>query len=233
MSTVVIADKGTIPDWVRDFDSFRRWARSSEFPESGGVSFIDGEIWVDFSMEQLFSHNRVKTAVTYAIMRLLNETRTGDYVGDRMLLSNVSAKLASEPDGLYYHWSTVRSGRLKLVESTDEGCTELEGTPDMVMEIVSRTSVRKDTVVLPDSYWEAGIPEYWLIDARGPEPKFEILSRSPTGYIPTETTPAGVYSKVFNRSFRLVQSIDPLGHPEFYLDFSCEDPAPRRGGAGD
>src|SRR5438874_7495477 len=123
MSTVVIADKGTIPDWVRDFDSFRRWARSSEFPESGGISFIDGEIWVDFSMEQLFSHNRVKTAVTYAIMRLLSETRTGDYVGDRMLLSNVSARLASEPDGLYYHWSTVQSGRLKLVESADEGCT--------------------------------------------------------------------------------------------------------------
>jgi Uma2 family endonuclease len=220
MSTVVIADKGTIPDWVRDFDSFRRWARSSEFPESGGISFIDGEIWVDFSMEQLFSHNRVKTAVTYAVMRLLSETRTGDYVGDRMLLSNVSAKLASEPDGLYYHWSTVQSGRLKLVESADEGCTELDGTPDMVMEIVSRTSVRKDTLVLPDSYWEAGIPEYWLIDARGPEPKFDILSHSPAGYVPTEATSAGVFSKVFNRSFRLVQSVDPLGHPEFCVECS-------------
>ena len=100
MCTIVIADKGSIPDWISDLGSFRQWARSDEFPESGRYSFLDGEIWVDVSMEQLFSHNGVKVAVTYAIMALLQEIRTGKYVTDRMLLSNVAADLSTEPDGL-------------------------------------------------------------------------------------------------------------------------------------
>ena len=221
MCTIVIADKGCIPDWISDLDSFRRWARSDEFPESGQYSFLDREIWVDFSMEQLFSHNGVKVAVTYAIMALLQQIRSGKYVTDRMLLSNVTANLSTEPDGLYFHWSTLESGRLKLIEGADEGCVELEGTPDMVLEVISRTSVRKDTVVLRDLYWQAGIPEYWLIDARGANPDFQILKHMAQGYQATESTSAGVFSGVFNRSFQLRQQADPLGHPEFFLEYSA------------
>ena len=221
MCTIVIADKGSIPDWISDLDSFRRWARSDEFPESGWYSFLDGEIWVDVSMEQLFSHNGIKVAVTYVIMALLQEIRTGKYVTDRMLLSNVAAELSTEPDGLYFHWSTIESGRLKLIEGADEGCIELEGTPDMVLEVVSRTSVRKDTVVMRDLYWQAGIPEYWLIDARGTNPEFQILKHTPEGYQAAESTSAGVFSNVFNRSFQLRQKADPLGHPEFFLEYSA------------
>src|SRR5579864_7137512 len=138
MSTIVIADVGSIPDGITDLESFRHWAYSDDFPDSGGISFLNGEIWLDVSMEQLFSHNGVKTAFTYTIMKLLDSTRSGKYVSDRMLLTHVFANLSTEPDGLYYHWSTAESGRLKLVEGADEGCVELLGTPDMVLEVVSR-----------------------------------------------------------------------------------------------
>ena len=37
------------------------------YPERGWVSFLDGEIWVDTDMEQLFSHNRVKTCFTIVL----------------------------------------------------------------------------------------------------------------------------------------------------------------------
>ena len=220
MSTIVIADKGSIPDWVVDLDSFRRWARSDGFPESGGFSFLDGEIWVDVGMEQLFTHNRVKTAFTYTIMRILEATRTGQYVTDRMLLSHVAADLSTEPDGLYFHWSTVKSGRLKLIEGADAGCVELLGTPDMVLEVVSRTSIRKDTSVLRDLYCRAGISEYWLVDARGQNPSFDILRHSADGYLATESTEGGIYSTVFDRFFRLEMRTDPLGHPEFSVEYS-------------
>jgi Uma2 family endonuclease len=221
MSTIVIADKGSIPDWVADLDSFRRWARSDDFPESGGFSFLDGEIWVDVGMEQLFSHNQVNVAFTFAIMGLLQQTRSGRFVADRMLLSHVAAELSTEPDGLYFHWSTVTSGRLKLIEGADEGCVELLGIPDMVLEVVSRSSVRKDTSVLRDLYCRAGIPEYWLVDARGQNPSFEILKHSPDGYHATEPTERGIYSSVFDRSFRLVKQSDPLGHPEFCVEIAA------------
>ena len=45
----------------------------------------------------------------------------------------------------------------------------------MVLEVVSDGSVRKDTVVLRRAYWEAGVREYWLVDARRDPPSFDIL----------------------------------------------------------
>jgi Uma2 family endonuclease len=220
MSTVNIADQACIPDWITDLESFRRWARADGYPESGTISWLDGAIWVDFSMEQFFSHNQVKVPFGFAIVSLLQQTRTGRFVADRMLLSHPKADFATEPDGLYYHWSTMQSGRLRLVEGPKQGCVELEGTPDMVLEIVSRTSVRKDTEVLRDLYWRAGIPEYWLVDARGANPSFEILKHSTDGYHATESTERGIHSEVFDKSFRLVKQTDPLGHPEFLLEYS-------------
>ena len=67
MSTVIVADQVRIPSWVNDLESFRRGARSDHYPEQGWVSFLDGEIWVDTHMEQLFSHNRVKTHFTVVL----------------------------------------------------------------------------------------------------------------------------------------------------------------------
>ena len=34
----------------------------------------------------------------------------------------------------------------------------------MTLEVVSSSSVRKDTVDLRDRYYKAGILEYWLVD---------------------------------------------------------------------
>jgi Uma2 family endonuclease len=52
---------------------------------------------------------------------------------------------------------------------------EILGSPDLVVEIVSDSSVRKDTTLLRDAYWKAGVREYWLFDARGAEIRFDIL----------------------------------------------------------
>ena len=39
---------------------YRRWAESDQYPQRGSVSFLNGIIWVDTSMEELLTHNRVK-----------------------------------------------------------------------------------------------------------------------------------------------------------------------------
>ena len=44
---------------------------------------------------------------------------------------------------------------------------EIIGTPDMVLEVLSDSSVRKDLVRLKAAYERAGVPEYWVVDARG------------------------------------------------------------------
>ena len=42
-----------IPAGALDLPGFRRWVHSDEFPERGKVSFINGEIVVDMSPEEL------------------------------------------------------------------------------------------------------------------------------------------------------------------------------------
>jgi Uma2 family endonuclease len=41
---------------------------------------------------------------------------------------------------------------------------DVEGPPDLIVEIVSDTSVAKDTRRLPEAYFRAGVAEFWLAD---------------------------------------------------------------------
>src|SRR5947208_3458350 len=88
-----------IPEWVIDLESFRRWARSEEFPETGWYSHLDGNLWVDASMERI-RHNRVKTAITSTLDILSKQTLSGMFLSDRVLLTNIDAQLSTEPDGM-------------------------------------------------------------------------------------------------------------------------------------
>ncbi len=50
----------SVPLWVVDLTSFRRWADSEEFPENGRIWWLKGEVWVDMSKQQILSHLAVK-----------------------------------------------------------------------------------------------------------------------------------------------------------------------------
>ena len=90
---------------------------------------------------------------------------------------------------------------------------ELEGTPDLVVEIISDSSVRKDRKLLREAYARAGIPEYWLIDARGAEVDFQILVHAEDDYAPAKRTGGWQVSPTFGKKFRLRRIID-----EFFYD---------------
>jgi Uma2 family endonuclease len=219
IQAVVLGDQGRIPAWVIDHDSYRRWACSGDYPESGWISYINGEIWVDLSMEALFSHNRVKSQIGFTLMTLLNAQPIGTYFPDRLLFTNQNAGITTEPDGLFCYWETVQSGRARYSQKTKDGddYLELVGTPDMVLEVVSRTSVRKDTKELLRDYWQAGIAEYWLVDARKEPARFDIFQHAARGYRKAKTKEGWAPSKVFGKSFQLRRGSDPLGDPQFAL----------------
>jgi len=208
-----------IPNDLDTLEAFRSWARSDEYPQQGRYAYLDGEIRVDLSMEQPFTHNRLKTKITTALDTLVDEVGSGEVFSDGMLLSNPAANLSTEPDAMYVSFDTMQSGRVRFVEGKIAGFKELEGTPDMVLEIVSTTSIRKDTEILRDLYWRAGIPEYWLIDARGSELLFALLRYTSRGYVATRQQADGsVRSAVFGRSFRLTQRSGPLGNPQYLVE---------------
>lgn len=225
MSTINIADQVRIPSWVNDLESFRRWSRSRGFPERGWMCFLNGEIWVDMDMEQLFTHNRVKTQFGIMLGGLVEGGETGYYFSDRARLVNESANLSTEPDGMFCSFAALEDKRVLLVEGLEEGHVEIEGTPDMVLEVVSRHSVRKDTKILRKLYWQAGIPEYWLVDARRPPVQFDILRWTERGYSATRRRQGWLKSKVFGRSILLETKPDRLGHPQFFLRLESADPS--------
>ena len=87
---------------------------------------------------------------------------------------------------------------------------EVFGSPDMTLEVVSPTSVEKDTVDLRRLYWEAGVKEYWLVDSREKTFAFDILRRGPAKFLATTQHQGWIKSQVFGREFKLTREMAKL-----------------------
>ena len=208
-----------IPMWVKDLKSFRKWADEDVELDFGRVGYLKGVVWVDMSKEQLYTHNAVKTELTIVIGSLVKRERLGRYFSDGVLIVSVPADVAGQPDGVFVSFEALNSGRVtEVVSRRDGGYTELAGAPDLVIEVVSRSSVKKDLVRLRQAYREAGIPEYWLIDARKEPVTFEILRATTRGYAAARKADGWVKSGVLGRWFRLTAGTDERGRPEFTLE---------------
>jgi Uma2 family endonuclease len=213
-----------IPTWVVDLESFRRWSDDDAFPETGQVSFLKGDVWVEMGKEQLFDHNQVKTEFTCVLAGLVRAIRAGRYFADGAFMSNVDADVSNQPDGMFVSTTSIQQGQVRVVEGRARGHVELEGAPDMVLEVVSDSSVEKDTVILRKAYAEAGIREYWLVDAREPPLSFGILRRTERGYVASRKRAGWLRSEVFDRWFRLTQQPGADGFPVFTLDVQTQRP---------
>jgi Uma2 family endonuclease len=84
-----------------------------------------------------------------------------EHAGFRAWVKHEEAGLSTEPDLIFATWDAFTSGRLGFVDKKDKqgDFIELVGTPDLVVEVVSDSSVRKDRVTLKAAYFTAGIPE--------------------------------------------------------------------------
>ena len=198
-------------------EEFVEWWSSDARPERGRFAFFGGTVWVDLMSEQAYTHNRVKVAFTMALEQLSRDQGTGTYLDDGIDLLNSAAGFATVPDGMYVSDATFASGR--VVEQPNQhrvGVVRLAGTPDMVLEVVSDSSVDKDYATFETNYHVAGVPEFWRVDARG-DLCFEILRHEATGYVPTRLPDGWWRSEVFGRDFLLVAGINSRGQPRFTL----------------
>lgn len=212
-----LVDHVEIPLWVIDLDSYRTWVDGDDFPDKGRIEYIKGEVWVDMSKEQIFTHVAVKSEFNMVLGPLVKVGRLGLYLPDGVLLSNVDADIAVKPDAIFVSHA-ARQDRVRFLEGKTGGYVEMEGSPDMVLEVVSDSSVRKDTQRLRQDYWEAGIREYWLVDARKEPLVFDILRHTPKGYRTTPKKDGWIKSNVFGKSFRLTQQTIEDGDPEYTLE---------------
>lgn len=222
MATVVFEEKVEIPMGVCSLAEFRRWAGSEEFPTQGRIDFVSGRIEVDMSPEDLHTHGKLKSELVIVLGQKIRREQLGEIYTDRARVSCPEADLSAEPDIVFVSEAALDTGRVRLVPKPAGGpdrYLELEGPPDVIVEIVSDASVGKDTVRLPEAYYRAGVPEFWLIDARKENLFFRIHRRGPTAF---EAVPADADgyqpSAVFNASYRLSRHRNPSGRIAFDLE---------------
>ena len=86
-----------------------------------------------------------------------------------------------------------------------------------MIEVISDASSAQDKVRLRELYWQAGVREYWLVDARGDQPAFSILRHAARGYVGARKQAGWVKSAVLDKSLRLTQETDADGYPEYTL----------------
>lgn len=213
-----LSDSVIIPATVVDHDSFRQWARSDDFPEKLRVSWIGGTLWVDLEREQGYTHNDIKAEFASVLRGLARALNLGRYFTDGMFLTLPLARCSTVPDGMLLSFDALGSGRVVEVPNAQRvGVVEFVGAPDMVLEVVSNSSVAKDTVELPREHHAAGTREYWRVDARQ-QLRFEVLRRGPLAWQPTQLPDGWWRSDVFGREFLLQQGADRRGRPEFILE---------------
>ncbi len=199
-----------IPRAAHTLAGFRKWALSEELPEKLRVTYVQGKVVLGVSKEEIRSHALVKIEIG-AVLRNLNvEVDFGYLFLDGVLVTNEEAEVSNNPDGVAVFWRTIRRGRVSFFKKNGREM-EIVGSPDWVMEIVSDSSVVKDSVDLLGAYQRAKIGEYWLIDARGEELAFQILYWQKSGYVAAPVTNGWQYSRAFRRRFRLVRRRDRLG----------------------
>ncbi len=221
MSTIIVDYRNQIdiPGWVVDFESFRRWFQSPEFPETGKICFINNDIWVDLSMEELFSHNQVWFEISRVLGNLMKQTKYGLVVPEGMRYSHLESNLSTEPDGMLISNESLETGRVKFVGGELGEQTEIIGSPEIVIEVVSRSSEVKDTEWTTIAYFDAQIQEYWLVDARDEDnTRFEIYKRGKKEFVAMRKQHGWVKSGVLGKAFRFLRSENASGNPEFTLE---------------
>ncbi len=176
---LIIEDRVIVPDTAFDHAGYRAWVTSDAYPERVRTTFVRGEVLVEMSPESIEAHNKVKMAVTLGLGTLVRTHDLGEVYPDGALVTHEDAGVSCEPDLTFVSWAAFDEGRVRLVARAGDGADYIEilGSPDLVVEIVSDSSVKKDTRLLREAYCRAGVREYWLIDARGNEIRFEILSK--------------------------------------------------------
>ena len=207
-----------VPEWVVDHASFLRWIRSGDVPYGARVAFVRERVWIDTSHER-FVHNRIKTHLSSTITGICEDTGEGVYFTDGMLLTT-TAGFSTMPDGTYIRQASCDAGRVRF-EGDQKGrdAMELVGVPDLVIEVVSDSSADEVTAWLTSAYWNAAIPEYWVVDARVEPLQFAIYRRRPKGYSRVRTAEGWSRSSVLSRSFRFVDSGRPaFGRTDYRLE---------------
>lgn len=198
-----------IPAEAGTLDGFRRWAHSPEFPAGGRIDYLAGDLEVEMSPEDLYTHGAPKAEIAAALQELVARAGRGVVFVDRARVSVLEGDVSTEPDVTVVLWESLNSGRVREVASAQGApgrFVELLGPPDLLVELVSDGSAQKDRTQLPELYARGGVPELWLVDARGADLEFEVHILVGGTYRPPSPIEGWQPSVLLGHDVRLVRS---------------------------
>jgi Uma2 family endonuclease len=204
-----------IPADVHSLAGFRAWVRGLSEDHRVRATYASGEVFVDVSPQSYKTHEPLVEAINRVLLNLADALGLGHYYLPPSWIT-AGELVSTEPDGFLVLWERLRSGAVRV---NPENEAELLGRPDMTLEVVSRSSTRKDLEVLVRDYAQAGVQEYWIADARHDALDFRIQVLTEDGYVQRAADEEGwISSPLWRREFRLTRVTNPAGHPDFRLE---------------
>jgi Uma2 family endonuclease len=138
-----------LPHRPISYEEYVEWA-----DENIHAEWVDGEIVVHMPPFEIH-----QTLLSF-VHRLLAEYVEFEHLG-RVLIAPFEMRLLSQKSARQPDILVVTSENLRRLSQE-----RLEGPADLVVELVSQDSVRRDRQEKFREYQEAGVREYWVIDSR-------------------------------------------------------------------
>jgi len=146
--------------------------------EDTRAEYIDGEVIVHSPASN--KHGRIIMFLGSLIQFYVDEKKLGTVWGDNFQV-RLRAGLRRVPDMIFIS----KDSKIKITK------TEIDGAPDLIMEIVSPDSVVRDWREKYFEYEQAGVEEYWIIDP-GNE-RMEIYCLNQQGKYEAQKAESGVF----------------------------------------
>jgi Uma2 family endonuclease len=221
-ASVIFQDEVRIPLEVRSLSNFRAWTGSAEFPKRGRIDYISGNMEVDMSPEDLFTHGTLKGEIYASLLARVKQLDLGHLFTDSTRICHIEANLSVEPDILLVSFESIEAGRVRLVPQSSgapDRFIEIEGPAVLIVEIASDASVQKDTDRLKRAYFAAGVREYWTVDAREEPMQLEIYGRGAKEFLSAQPDPDGFRtSHVLGLRYRLTRTRNRHGFWQYELE---------------
>ena len=146
------------------------YADYARLPDDGmRYEVIRGELFMSPAPRPL--HQVVITLISYFLVEFLRVNRLG-----KSFVSPIDVVLPQQlgdpvqPDIVF-----IANERLSIV-----GELNIQGAPDLVMEVLSPSNPEYDRTLKYEIYAEAGVPEYWIVDPH--ERTIEVFALRDGGY---------------------------------------------------
>ena len=146
------------------------------FPEDGQQhEILDGEHYV--MPAPSFGHQGISGNLYFALTLFLRQHQLG-FVRYAPLDVILSAHDVVEPDLLF-----ISNERAGIIQAAN-----VQGAPDLVIEILSDSTRRKDETLKRDLYERSGVREYWIVDPQAS--RVRIFRRSGVRFLAAQEVSA-------------------------------------------